>query len=271
MTIHNRATHRSSATGLGAVAFAAAVLAACGEHTAASGGDATSAYEALNAKLQPCIDKAKTCATDANGDQTKLAACAGEAETCRQGTLTEQQQAQSALQQAVSDCFAKARTCAPAAGAGATTDTAREACGTELRACLKDNAPPLPPCIQKLQTCVEATPAASPTAGTGAASDAPRVEHLIGCVKEAHTCIMGSLPEAPAWGDAGHSAPMFPHPQAGAGAPMFPHPQAGAGAPMFPHPQAGTGAPMFPHPHAGEGGLMFPHPHAGAPAHPSNG
>src|SRR5262245_33426267 len=96
------------------VALAAGALCACGGQEPAETTPANAvaaAYAALDTKLEPCFDAAKSCVTEANGDRAKLEACVAAAQACGQDAFDEEQNAFSMLVNAVRGCFDNARSC----------------------------------------------------------------------------------------------------------------------------------------------------------------
>jgi hypothetical protein len=196
----------------------------------------------------------------AAGDTTKEQACKDAFSTC----ADQAKAARQALEDAIKGCFKADHACDAQDGG----KTERAACRQQLHTCVQANlppAPPLPPCIQALQMCVE---------GGGQPKD---------CAQQAHACILANMPQGagdgglgwgPKGGDhdgdrgglSGDAGPKGDHdmdgPKGGAGAgggrPPFGG-GTGGGKPPFPFPQ-GTGGslPPFP-PHGGTGGASAPH------------
>jgi hypothetical protein len=233
----------------------AGLFMACGETSSdvATTDDAASSYAALSAQYQQCADQEDTCKTMANGDATAEAACKTAADTCRQQSKSNADQAHGRLHRDARACHHGAHHCRSEEDGGVTNP--RGMCREEMHACVEHHAPRVPPqCVKDLISCLE-------DKGGRSISDAD----LQACVDTAHTCFMTAMPTQ-GRGPGGHPNAGGGHVEAGHAAP------AGAGSvrpPRGPEPRGGTGAGPGSGSHDYAGAAA--HAHAGADASAAGG
>ncbi len=205
----------------------------CNASSPSADNGVAASYQALAGALGNCRQTAAQCMQQAAGDTTQVQACKDAYSSC----VDQAQAARQQLEQAIAACFSAARDCKAQDGGAGT----RAACREQLRSCVQSNLPPpppLPPCLQALQQCVQ---------NGGQPKD---------CAQQAHQCILSNLPQGALDGGVLGRADRDNDADRGAraGDAGFAHKACDGGVGPF-----GAGAkPGFPGWRAGDGGAAWP-------------